>query len=556
MKSCNRHCARRSRRLFTALVALAPILMPIPSALGEAIAEPCPGFQYVPSQGPSCPVAGGWEVLLASGQRLLTHGPDAAPAAPSASPSAAGPSESPVCVYDSATQHHGLVIYARPVDKPDRYSELAPQIRNVVHNANVILQSGAASLGYRADYKMRCANDTMTLQVDDVMLPTLSSEDDFSSIVNDLQAQGYTSIVSKYWVWYDDSVGNPPIGGQGSLYDDDGLYADNLNNGPPWTSPSYGITYGSLDYDIMQHENGHNLGAVQLSSPHSSRAYHCNDGLDIMCYADGGANQCTESFWCANTCFGGKRFDCGLDDYFNPAPSEGSYLAAHWNLGSGFNRYMRILPAPDLVVSDVSWTPPDPTIPSQMVFGATLENRGAETAGASLMRFLIDGEIVLGDVEVSSLAPGASTFVSSPPWTAKGGDHSIQAIGDYGDALNELYESNNERLEWFNIPPQRDTLFSASVDLEPAGATGPMTEILTIDYSYVNLGVDVACPRSAGELLMHGSVPTEQGVHAACANGGTHVTVLAPIGPGTLFVQWEAAGTDSFSVVVTGDRAD
>ncbi len=69
--------------------------------------------------------------------------------------------------------------------------------------------------------------------------------------------------------------------------------------------------------------------------PHSSGGWHCYDLEDDMCYSDGGSyftgggsllSVCpTSQDW---------HFDCGGDDYYNPAPPVGSYLATHWNVAS------------------------------------------------------------------------------------------------------------------------------------------------------------------------------------------------------------------------------
>ena len=91
----------------------------------------------------------------------------------------------------------------------------------------------------------------------------------------------------------------------------------------------------------MLHEITHNLGAVQWSAPHSTqpaglqdpRYGHCWQGSDVMCYLeDAGAAHAMR-----NDCprIGGaipQVYDCGRDDYFNPAPPPGSYLATHWNV--------------------------------------------------------------------------------------------------------------------------------------------------------------------------------------------------------------------------------
>lgn len=101
------------------------------------------------------------------------------------------------------------------------------------------------------------------------------------------------------------------------------------------------VGYVNLDVRVVMHENGHNLGAVQLSAPNDSGRWHCNDGLDIMCYVDGGPQQCTTGgFLCENTCFDLMHYDCGHNDYFRPNPTAGSYLDTHWNIAETYVRYL------------------------------------------------------------------------------------------------------------------------------------------------------------------------------------------------------------------------
>jgi hypothetical protein len=85
--------------------------------------------------------------------------------------------------------------------------------------------------------------------------------------------------------------------------------------------------------EVFLHELSHTLGAVQDSAPHSSKAGHCVDEYDIMCYDDGGSGgppfvQCGAGF---DGDFS-EAYDCQQDDYFNPSPPAGSYLAQKWNV--------------------------------------------------------------------------------------------------------------------------------------------------------------------------------------------------------------------------------
>ena len=92
--------------------------------------------------------------------------------------------------------------------------------------------------------------------------------------------------------------------------------------------------------DQVLHEVMHTLGAVQPSAPHFSGGAHCYELYDVMCYTpkDGTVDEylrnCDLIGEAPNP---GKPLDCGADDYFNPSPPPGSYLAAHWNVyDSGF----------------------------------------------------------------------------------------------------------------------------------------------------------------------------------------------------------------------------
>ena len=84
----------------------------------------------------------------------------------------------------------------------------------------------------------------------------------------------------------------------------------------------------------------HNLGAVQWGAPHSTQPRgqslpqygHCWQGADVMCYAEDGGRRARRCSDCAGLPGAiPQNYDCGRDDYFNPAPAAGSYLATHWN---------------------------------------------------------------------------------------------------------------------------------------------------------------------------------------------------------------------------------
>lgn len=316
-------------------VALVATLLAVGAAQAFVLADqgaPCPGFRYVSGQGPSCPLADGWEVLLPDGSRLRTHGPDALVLG-LADPAPLAAVAHPRCI-DLPTEFATLVIYAHPLDRPDRYTEIAPALREAALHMNGLLRAEAAEHGVRLDYRMRC--DGGEVRVAHARVPLPAAQVDFSTLTSALKGLGYASPMEKYVVWYDDPgiVARCGCAGQGELWPDATMHPQNQNN----VGPSFGVTYGVLGAWlplVMMHEHGHNLGAVSNRAPDTSGANHCNDGYDIMCYADGGP----QSAYTTTACPDRTRFDCGRDTYFHPAPSPTSWLGRNWNLGGPLNRF-------------------------------------------------------------------------------------------------------------------------------------------------------------------------------------------------------------------------
>ena len=243
---------------------------------------------------------------------LSSPNPTATPP-PSTPPASAKPSP---CVTSIPRIH---IIYAHPNDVPDKFSGHLAYIRQGFAQADALLNQSAQAYGHSQHYRVACDASGQPA-VDDVALSTSAAGTTFASVVSDLREKGYTESPGRYLAWVDD---DPNKGGVGSYCPDDDPGPSNCSNGRTF----YAVNFGG-DSRITMHELGHTLGAVQDSSPHNSGNGHCNDGVDIMCYADGGSN----SHYSSRTCPSTEHWDCNLDDYWNPSPSPGSYLSKHWNV--------------------------------------------------------------------------------------------------------------------------------------------------------------------------------------------------------------------------------
>ena len=111
--------------------------------------------------------------------------------------------------------------------------------------------------------------------------------------------------------------------------------------GLPFTSAMYGVVWGPHEFEnsgTALHEVFHTMGAVQKCAPHRSVDFHCSDEDDLMCYDD---DDNTSTYPMNYRCTGSLiKIDCGHDDYFDPVPEAGEYLATNWNVAGESNRFI------------------------------------------------------------------------------------------------------------------------------------------------------------------------------------------------------------------------
>lgn len=249
------------------------------------------------------------------------------------------------------------VIYAYANDQPDHFSTWSSRLQaNASLIGQFMSQQDGATKAPRFDMGTSCG--PRYLDIETVALPNTRTyyADNFTRITNDVDAVLGTATAKRNVMILADSLTNNASGslyGLGEHYN--GGSSDipgstnphNLGNLHSALFPPVGYSSSSWGFDPgfwpegMLHEVSHTLGAVNYSAPHTSAGAegprgHCTDGYDVMCYADG-ANPTVPYTTTACPQIAGsagmtQTYDCGGDDYFNPNPTAGNYLATHWNL--------------------------------------------------------------------------------------------------------------------------------------------------------------------------------------------------------------------------------
>jgi hypothetical protein len=261
--------------------------------------------------------------LPATAKALVT--PDAIELKTDAPAAAAAPVVGPngvVCDGDGQTGKRVQVLYVRAAGTASRFAKFEASFRTWAAGVDAIYDASAQETGGHRHLRFVTAADCQ-VDVREVEVPA-GQLDDFSKSVSALRQLGFDRTDRKYMIFADAQV----YCGIGTFLADDQPSAKNRSNG----GPSYGRSdSGCWTASVAAHELGHNLGAVSNNAPNSSKAGHCVDDYDVMCYVDAPGTQlkvvCTDR---AHE----NRLDCNHNDYYSTDPKAGSFLATHWNVAN------------------------------------------------------------------------------------------------------------------------------------------------------------------------------------------------------------------------------
>ena len=265
------------------------------------------------------------------------------------------------------------LVYAYPADRPNRFPAFADALQA---DASAISRLVAWQSGWtktvRFDMGTSCGPQFVAIALVALPGPRAAYLDPatraplFSTVVSHLWGRLRPPTGSRNLVVLADTLGGGGLAGIAGHSYDERAGPGNASNDPGKVAmvfsddgPVSADAAGAYAPSVFLHEMLHTIGAVNHGAPNSTRAGHCSDGADVMCFDDAGpaaaARSVCRSFDWTLT----ERVDCGGDDYFNPDPPSGSYLQRSWNvyrsafLGSCWGELAAACG------SDRGWAPPE-----------------------------------------------------------------------------------------------------------------------------------------------------------------------------------------------------
>lgn len=242
---------------------------------------------------------------------------------------AAASSPAVTCDGDGTSGYRTQAMYVVEAGRTNRFAALQSSLQLWAAGVDDVFNRSAALTGgvRRVRYVTDTDGSTCVAKVLNVTVPA-GSMSSFNATISAVQALGHTAPNRKYLMWTDATV----LCGVASMYPNDGDTQGNPNNGSyaqyaRIDSGCWGFGDGAAQHSVEAHELLHTMGGVMSTAPHGTRAGHCWDEADTMCYADGGG------FAMQSVCPVQREYllDCNNDDYYSTYPDPGGWLDTHWN---------------------------------------------------------------------------------------------------------------------------------------------------------------------------------------------------------------------------------
>jgi hypothetical protein len=375
---------------------------------------------------------------------------------------------------DTANASHGggarvKIVYAYAQGSPNRFADYRDMIQADIGTvASWVASSSGGTRTIRFDTGTSCGPeyvDIASIQLPRTRATYLSSDARASLVVSDVKGAlaGMTGT-RNFLVYADGLYAGDNVLGSGQMPQDDTAGVTNDAN----SGGAVAMVWGDGESDFVPerlttvlHEVSHTLGAVQDSAPSSTWAGHCFEMFDVMCYPDGGERGSAQHLVDRCPASGALLpYECGMDDYFNPAPAPGSYLATHWNLYD--SRFMCevsscVMPAgttpppsptptPTPTPAPGAGTTPDPGTQPPPEPAPTQGGEVGEQAAEWLDGFVAGGTASLRKVGLRGLARGRAVSIAGQAPTG----YSVQVdlmVGAAAIAGGALETSGKARLK-------------------------------------------------------------------------------------------------------------
>jgi subtilase family serine protease len=170
----------------------------------------------------------------------------------------------------------------------------------------------------------------------------------------------------------------------------------------------------------------------------------------------------------------------------------------------------RASPNTDLTIENIGWTPGEPTLGDTVTISANIKNKGPGQAGTTHVDYYVD-DVFLESVQTNTIDAG-ETIVNSVNWQVIPGTHTIKAVADGNNILQETDEKNNVKSAAITITAPdlaiNDVRWSPVIPQQGEEVEFTVTVINQGDYkagsAYINYYIDES---ARGSHIIEGIEP-------------------------------------------------